>query len=207
LQFNRTPTPSDFNPYMNLGTLWMDTLTHQLYALTNVVNGTTATWTPLGNTAAGATTFITDVNSPAHVNGTTISILGDGTTIQTSGVTANTVTLSYIGTSGLTWTRETSANVQMLVNNGYVNTNAGLTTFTLPAVATTGDIIEIMGESAALWTIVLNAGQSINVGNVATTVTTGHIDADNRYDSIKLQCRDTNTAWTAVRWTGAIIVI
>ena len=39
----------------------------------------------------------------------------------------------------------------MAVDNGYIPTNVGLTTLTLPAAAVVGDIIEVCGEGAGGW--------------------------------------------------------
>lgn len=108
----------------------------------------------------------------------------------------------------MTWSREVNAAVATAADHGYVNTNVGLTTFTLPAVAAIGTVIEIIGESAALWTIAQNAGQNIQYGNVSTTPGVGgSLSASNRYDTVRLVCRVANTTFAVTSSTGVLNVV
>jgi hypothetical protein len=112
----------------------------------------------------------------------------------------NTITISA-AIYNLTWSREVATPVVMIANHGYVQANAGvgLTTFTLPATAALGTIISIVGESSGGWTITQAAGQSIQYGNLATTVgVAGHIDSTNRYDTVTLVCRVADTTWSVL---------
>lgn len=207
---NRAPTARDIDGF-NLGTIWLNTVTEEPYMLTNMDAGV-ATWTLLAPGGTGANTFNTNTFGPVHDIGGILNLVGDATTITTDGSIANTVVISLAANPVIpgvitTWTRELNAAVPMAINHGYVNTNAGLTTFTMPAVAAVGDAVELIGESAAGWSIILNAGQSIQVANVATTVTTGSISSHNRWDTIKITCRVANTTWSAVRWTGTPNII
>ena len=137
------------------------------------------------------------------------------TTIQSAGGTitvtpgANTIDLSVAAGSGsLLWTREVGAAVPMVNGHGYINTNVGLTTFTLPALAAVGTQLAIMGESAAFWTIAQNGGQNIQFGNVSTTPGGGgSLTATNAFDSIWLICRVANTTWQVMSATGNIAII
>lgn len=136
-----------------------------------------------------------------------INLLGVGGVTVTGTPGTNTLTIAVAGT-GLTWSREVNAAVPIVVNYGYINTNAGLTTFTLPALSAIGDIVEIVGESAGLWTIAQNAGQNIQVGNVSTTIGIGgSIIATNRYDTVRIVCRVANTTWSTTGYVGALNVI
>jgi len=91
----------------------------------------------------------------------------------------------------------------MVNSHGYINTNVGLTTFTLPLLANIGDEIQIMGESAAGWTIAQNAGQNIQIGNVSTTIGVGgSVSSLNRYDCITIRCRVANTTCSVTGIVG-----
>ena len=121
---------------------------------------------------------------------------GTGATVAGFPLT-NTLQINVSG-NGMTWTREAGAAVPCVINHGYINTNAGLTTFTLPLASAVGDIIAIAGESAAGWTIAQNAGQNIQISNVSSSVGVGgSVSSTNRYDSICLVCRVANTTWHA----------
>lgn len=107
---------------------------------------------------------------------------------------------------GINWTREAGDTIATAVNNGYINTNVGLTTYTLPASAALGTIIAIMGESVAGWQIAQNAGQSIQLGAVSTTPgITGYLASSNQYDVVYLICRVVDTTWSVVSSMGNII--
>ena len=94
------------------------------------------------------------------------------------------------------WNDVLSPNVTVDVNNGYVtNCGSSIVTYTLPATAAFGSIVEILGTSADGWRIFYGSGQLIRLGEIATTITTGSISSTNRYDSIKLICTVTNTTW------------
>jgi hypothetical protein len=129
----------------------------------------------------------------------------DGTVTVTNG--AGSIDLS-VTTGGVIWSREAGNTVGITVNHGYVPTNVGLTTFTLPATAALGTIIEIVGESAAGWTIAQNAGQNIQYGNVSTTGGVGgSLSSSNQYDTVKLICRLANTTWSVVSSVGVLNVV
>lgn len=136
-----------------------------------------------------------------------VNIVGAGGTTVTGNPATNTLTIS-IAAAGITWTRDALAAIALGTDEGHIPTNAGLTTYTLPAAAVVGTVIRIVGESAAFWTIAQNAGQSIDVGNVSSTVGVGgSVTATNRYDCIELICRVTNTVWSAASWVGALNII
>jgi len=110
---------------------------------------------------------------------------------------AGTVTISGTG-SGIGWTEVTGTTQAMAADSGYVSNNAGLVTFTLPSTAAFGTALSVVGKGVGGWSIVLNTGQSIEVGSVATTVTTGSVSSTNRFDSIDLICTTANTVWTTL---------
>jgi 3D (Asp-Asp-Asp) domain-containing protein len=94
------------------------------------------------------------------------------------------------GWSGIAGTSQAAA-----VGNGYVVQNAGQTTITLPAVAPLGSIVSIRGLGAAGWILAANAGQTIHMGNQATSVA-GSLTSTNQYDSVDVTCTVANTTWS-----------
>jgi hypothetical protein len=128
-----------------------------------------------------------------------------GTVVYTPG--ANTLNLEVAG-GGLIWSREAGNAVALVNNHGYIPTNVGLTTFTLPASAAIGATIIIVGESAALWTIAQNGGQNIQFGNASTTPGAGgSLSASQRYDTVTLVCRVANTTWSVISTVGILNVV
>ena len=69
------------------------------------------------------------------------------------------------GGGGLTWIRTAATTLNLVANNGYVSTNPGVLTFTLPLTATLGSIIKIVTPilvaGTTSLTIAQNAGQKI----------------------------------------------
>lgn len=107
-----------------------------------------------------------------------------------------------------TWVDVTSSPKALAVNTGYVTDNgASLVTYTLPATAPLGSIIEIAGFSSGLFTVTQNTGQKINFGNTSTTVTTGSITSTNVNDYVKLLCVVANTTFTVIGGVGNFTIV
>jgi len=154
-----------------------------------------------------ASQFVTDSGTAVPVTNV-LNVLG-GTGIETSVVPDGSNNL-YIGLSGslFQWNRVAGPAVAMSVDNGYIPTNAAVVTLTLPAAPVVGDIIEICGEGLGGWIIGQNAGQSIQFGNVSTTVGVGGtLQSSNRYDTVRLVCRLDTTTWHVLSNTGVLNVI
>jgi len=119
----------------------------------------------------------------------------------------NTISIASTATS-MAWSREASDTVAAVADHGYVNTNVGLTTFTLPSSATIGTIIAIVGESAAGWSIAQRANQSIQFGSVATTVGVGgSLSSSQRYDVVYLVCRVADLTWSVTSAVGVLSLV
>lgn len=152
----------------------------------------------------GATSFVENVGSAAPAAGV-LNVVG-GAGIQTSG-SGNTITITATG-AGFTW-NTIAGNVQPLVaENGYINGFAGLTVYSLPAVAAVGDTFQILGQGAGGWRIDQNAGQQIHVSGTSTTVgVLGSVASANLRDCIELVCSVANTEFTAVDFVGTLTVL
>lgn len=149
-----------------------------------------------------------DVGGSVGPDGSNVIYIKGGKGVNIEGDPA-TFTLTVHSTGGfLTWTRVAGTTQAMAIDCGYIPTNGALTTLTLPATAVVGDEIMICGEGAGLWTIAQNAGQSIQHGNLSTTVGVGgSITATHRYNTIWIVCRVANTTWHVMGSTGILNVV
>jgi hypothetical protein len=107
------------------------------------------------------------------------------------------------------WIDATTSPIAMVPNYNYVNDDlfSGIN-YVLPTIAPFGTINEISGKSSGGWIITQNSGQSINFGNIATTVGVGgSMASSNRYDYIKLLCVTANTTWNVIGSIGNITIV
>lgn len=104
---------------------------------------------------------------------------------------------------------QTSGSATLVQNTLYVTDNgASLVTYTLPATATVGSIIKIIGKSSGGWTIAQGSGQQIRFGNVTTTLGAGgSLASSNLGDSVELVCNTANTTWTVASVQGNPTVV
>lgn len=146
----------------------------------NLIVGTGSAYTALGSATDGQLPIGSTGADPVLATLTS----GTGVTIQNG---AGSITISVSGT-GLTWNDVTTGTQQLAVSNGYVTNNAGGVTYTLPASASLGDTIQIVGKLGA-WTVAQNANQQIAIGNTATTAGVGgSLASTNVGDCIELTC-------------------
>ena len=110
----------------------------------------------------------------------------------------NSITISTTS-AGFTWTEVTSGASALLVENGYVINRGTLSTLTLPTSANLGDTIKVINKGVGGWIITYSAGQSIQLGDVQTTPTSGDLASTNIGDSVELVC--TTASGTAPLFT------
>lgn len=204
----RAPTGNDgINNGLQVGQRWVDTSTdNEEYFLLGFVvsNGyVQANWVLLTASSSNLT-FVTDSGN-AVTAGNIINILGaDG--ITTSGI-GDTVTITGSG-SVFPWVNVTTNTQLMAANTGYIMSNGGaLVTLTIPASAAIGDTYIIQGQSAGGWKVNVNTGQTLNIGNSATTVTTGSVASTNQWDSLTVRCTTANTTFSAGPPVGNYTII
>lgn len=108
---------------------------------------------------------------------------------------ANTITIASSTTGGgLTWATIAGTTQAATVNTGWIPTNVGLTTITLPATAAIGSVISVQGQGSGGWTIDAPGSQIIHVGSTATSAG-GTVSSANQYDAITLVCIVADTEW------------
>lgn len=121
---------------------------------------------------------------------------------------AGSITISASG-GGLTWTVITGVSQALAANNGYIANNAGVITFTLPAICAVGSIFAVTGiNNATGWKIAQNAGQTIYFGGVqSTTGAGGYLQSTKTRDTVYLLCVVANNDFNVVDSIGNITVV
>lgn len=176
------------------------TITTQLTGLTNhsvLVGAGTSTITKLAVGTNGQVLIGATAADPAFA---TITSIG-GTIAFTLG--PNTLNMEVNG-GGFTWTDVTGATQTLAIENGYLTDRSGGVTYTLPATASIGNEIIIVGK-AGLATITPNANQQILIGSASGAVgVTGTAVSTNAGDCMTLICTTSgaSTVWRGAFWTG-----
>jgi hypothetical protein len=197
------------------GSMWYETTTGTITVGTSNIAFDRANYFTAGTgiTISGNTISLTSPVAIAN-GGTALTstptngqlLIGNGTGYSLATITAGTgisvtngsgsITITNTGT--IPWTAVSGTTQTMASNNGYLNNNAALTTFTLPTTSAIGDVIKIIGNGSGGWTIAQNAGQAIRQGSVASTVGAGgSVSSTNQFDCITLTCDVANTFWRA----------
>ena len=149
----------------------------------------------LGTQGTQTTAFI------AGITGTTVS------NQQLVTINSSTGQLGTTTASTVVWTDVSGTSATMSPNNGYGADNASLVTLTLPTTAAQYSLLSIQGVGAGGWTIVQNSGQKIVWGSISTTVTTGSVSSNTRYDSVDLICIVANTTWAVRTSSGTLTIV
>lgn len=137
-----------------------------------------------------------------------LTIAGGGD-VTTSG-SGSTVTVTCSGGGGgLTWNESTGSTQAISVNNGYIANYATLLTFTLPATASVGDVVRVIGLGDGGFKIAQNASQYIqwDESTTTTTGTGGYLASTDDNDAVELICTVTNNGWGVLSSKGNITVV
>lgn len=134
-----------------------------------------------------------------------INVIGAGTISVTGNAGTNTLTISDMDAS---WT-SVSASQSMVSNMGYfVVSPGGAVVLTLPATSVQGDVIQVCLDGATSWRVAQGAGQTILLGNTATTSGVGgSLTSTQQGDTIRLVCRVPNLRWVCVSEMGNPIIV
>lgn len=101
-----------------------------------------------------------------------------------------------------------AVNTALLVNRAYVANDPAQITFSLPATAAVGDIIDVSGIGAGGWLISQNASQSIIFNSLTTTVgIAGSLAVTSAGHSVTLRCVVANTTFLVIAASGNITVV
>jgi hypothetical protein len=101
--------------------------------------------------------------------------------------------------SAFTWNTVSGTTQTLAANNGYICTNAGQTTATLPATASVGDTYEISAYTAAGWRVLPGTTtQIMRIGNAATTASTGSLASTQIGDTLRIVCMNASVSGSEV---------
>lgn len=181
--------------YDGAGSFTADTVTQHDLLIGGAANAITSLALTNGQLAIGSTGA--DPVAASITAGTGITV--------TPG--AGTITIASTVVASAAWTFVAGTTQAAVANNYYAATNAGQTTFTLPATAAQGTVLAFLATTAAGWTLVENTGQSIQVGSSVTTTTTGSVTTTAIGDIIYLVCSTANTKWFATGEIGNLTIV
>ncbi len=107
------------------------------------------------------------------------------------------------------WVVVTAAAANLVPGSSYIANNTGSNVaFTLPTIAAVGTVLQIVGGTSTSWNIVQNAGQSITVGDVTSTIgATGSISSFRANDSISIVCSVANSTWVSFASMGNLTIV
>ena len=123
---------------------------------------------------------------------------GPGITVTNA---AGAITLST--SSYFPVVNQTTTPVTMAPNTAYVTACASLLTYKMPAAVAVGTVFSIVGQASTGWFLQLNAGQTANIGNSATTAA-GHLSSTSATDCIEIMCTVANTTFNVISSMGNI---
>lgn len=172
--------------------------------ITGITAGNSAT---LVSTSTGVPTWSSSMTNGQVILGSTGATPVAGTITSTGGTVtvstgAGTLNIEVAG-GGFSWVDATSATQALAVNTGYVTDRGAGVTYTLPASATLGQTIKIVGK-LGIAVITPNANQQILIGATSGSVgVTGTATANNVGDCLELICI---TAGASTVWRAASVV-
>ncbi len=97
---------------------------------------------------------------------------------------------------------DTSQDVQS--NTKYIPTNVALTSFQLSDTCEVGDVVEIVGQGAGGWSLLVGTGQTIKLAASSAAVS---IASAERYDAISITCVVQDTTWVVTSYVSTGLVI
>lgn len=176
----------------------------------NTVTGlTTANSSVLVTTSAGVPVQSGTMTNGQMIIGSTgaTPVVGTITTSGNISVTTGAGTLALAGTgmASFTWNDVAGTSQAASAYSGYIISNAGQTTVTLPATCAEGVTFSIAGKGAAGWILQMNTGQTCHFGNAASS-SAGSLTSTNLWDSVSIVCVTANTTFAVTSAVGNLTV-
>ena len=118
---------------------------------------------------------------------------------------AGSISIASTGVGSLVWNDVSGTSQAAAVNNGYIISNAGLTTVTIPATAAVGSVFAIAGKGAGGWVLQMNTGQVCHLNSSATS-SAGSLASTNQWNAVQIVCVTANTTFTVMNSSGSLTV-
>jgi len=115
------------------------------------------------------------------------------------------ITIAATGFGAFAWNDVSGTSQAAAINNGYIISNAGQTTVTIPATSAEGSVFAVQGKGTAGWILQMNTGQTLHYGNSPTT-SAGSLTSTNQWDSVFIVCVTANTTFAVVSSIGNLTV-
>jgi len=142
---------------------------------------------------------------PRDGGGTITTITSTGGTITVTNPAGPVTNIDTVA-PGFIW-ENTAISKTAEINKGYIVSNVGLVTITLPATAPVGSQVKVLGAGLSGWVIDQPAGVSIEWDTVdSTTIGTGTLASTDNYDSVELVCTTADLIWGVLNAKGNITI-
>jgi hypothetical protein len=129
-----------------------------------------------------------------------IGIGTSGQVLTSNGAGALPTFQPLSATSQVPYINVTTTSQTMALNTFYIANNAGLVTFTPPAVCAVGTVFAVQGAGAGGWSINLATNsQTFNYGSSAATTA---IASSNQFDAVQFVCVIANSAFALIDAVG-----
>lgn len=102
------------------------------------------------------------------------------------------------------WISISSPSATMTPGMSYIANNSGASVaFLLPTIAKVGTTLQIAMGTSTSWSLVQNAGQSVRIGNITSTIgAAGSWSSNALGDSFSIVCTVANTTWSSYGAVG-----
>lgn len=107
--------------------------------------------------------------------------------------------------ASFTWNDVSGTSQAASAYSGYICSNAGQTTVTMPATAAEGTTFAVQGKGAAGWILQMNTGQTVHFGSSASS-SAGSLTSTNQWDSVQIVCVTANTTFAVISAIGNLTV-
>ena len=157
---------------------------------------------------SGAKSILVGNVAPSNIAmaGTKVLMWYDGTAYQLFGsqrASDTDTNTTYTGITGSTATTTTATKTLVINSLDLANYASGQLSYTLPATAAVGSVIEVYGMSSGGWKITAPAGDNIIMEDGVNSGAAGHIFAG-QYAWVQLRCTVANATWVVTDSNGIL---
>lgn len=131
--------------------------------------------------------------------------IGISTAVDTAAAWSYTLQAQNNTANSLVWLDLAGTSITASAGTGYIISNAGQSTVTIPATVAEGTVFAVQGKGAAGWILAMNTGQTCHLGSSASS-SGGSLTSSNLWDSVQIVCVTANTTFAVTSVIGNITV-